>query len=177
MHPETLSQKRTVTGEVRLPDPVEDAILTLGVRMRDPLSYQEIASAFGIAHDDVSKICEPYWEMLRTTGEDGPALTYTRRSSRKAVRPRAMWENAAFGNSGREMFQKQQIVNGADRLADPVDDAVLTLGVRLTNPLTYEELASLFQIAHNDASRICEPYKEFMRTAGSYGVRGVTRTS
>ena len=177
MDPETLSRKRAVTGEVRLPDPVDDAILTLGVRMQDPLSYEEIASAIGIARDHVCAICEPYWEMLRSTGEDGPALTHTRRSSRKAVRPRAMWENAAFGNSGRELFQKQQIVNGADRLADPVDDAILTLGVRLTNPLTYEEIASLFQIAHNDASKICEPYKEFMRTAGSYGVRGVTRTS
>ncbi len=177
MDPDTLFLKRVVTGEVRLPDPVDDAILTLGVRMRDPLSYGEIASAFGIARDDVSTICEPYKVMLHATGEDGPALTYTRRSSRKAVRPRAMWENAAFGNSGREMFQKQQIVNGADRLADPVDDAILTLGVRLTNPLTYEEIASLLQIALNDASRICEPYKEFIRTAGDYGVRGVTRTS
>ena len=54
---------RTVSGEVRLPDPVDDAILTLGVRMRDPLSYQDIASAFGIAHDDVSEICEPYKEL------------------------------------------------------------------------------------------------------------------
>ena len=176
MNPDTLSLKRAVTGEVRLPDPVDDAVLTLGVRMRDPLSHEEIASAFGIAHDDVGKICEPFNVMLRTTGEVGPALTYTRRSSRKTVRPRAMWENAAFGNSGREMFQKQQIVNGADRLADPVDDAILTLGVRLANPLTYEEIASLLQIAHNDASRICEPYKEFIRTAGDYGVRGVTRT-
>ena len=170
------SLKRTVSGEVRLPDPVDDAILTLGVRMRDPLSYQDIASAFGIAHDNVSEICEPYKDLLRTTGEDGPALTYKRRSSRKAVRPRAMWENAAFGNSGRESFQKQQIVNGADRLADPVEDAVLTLGVRLTNPLSYEEIASLLQIAHEDASRICKPYREFMRRAGEYGVRGVTRT-
>ena len=176
MGPENLSRKRTVSGEVRLPDPADDAILTLGVRLRDPLSYEEIASAFGIVRDDVSKICEPYKELLRTTGEDGPALTYTRRSSRKAVRPRAMWENAAFGNSGRDLFQKQQIVNGADRLADPVDDAILTLGVRLTNPLSYEEIASLLQIAHNDASKICEPYKEFMRKAGEYGVRGVTRT-
>ena len=176
MDPQNMSFKQTVSGEVRLPNHVDDAILTLGVRMRDPLSYEEIASAFGIARDDVNDICEPYKEMLRTTGEDSPALTYTRRSSRKAVRPRAMWENPAFGNNGREMFQKQQIVNGADRLADPVDDAILTLGVRLTNPLTYEEIASLFQIANNDASRICEPYKEFMRTAGNYGVRGVTRT-
>lgn len=176
MGPENLSHKRTVIGEVRLPDPVDDAILTLGVRMRHPLSYEEIAAAFGITRDQISEICEPYKEMLRTTGEEGPALTYTRRSSRKAARPRAMWENAAFGNSGRELFQKQQIVNGADRLADPVDDAILTLGVRLTNPLSYEEIASLLQIAHNDASKICEPYKEFMRTAGEYGVRGVTRT-
>ncbi len=176
MDPESLSRNQTVSGEVRLPDPVDDAILTLGVRMRLPLSYDEIAAAFGISRDHVSQICEPYKEMLRTTGEDGPALTYTRQSSRKAVRPRAMWENAAFGNSGRELFQKQQIVNGADRLADPVDDAILTLGVRLTNPLTYEEIASLLQIAHNDASKICEPYKEFMRKAGEYGVRGVTRT-
>ncbi|MYJ79033.1 MAG: hypothetical protein F4047_13015, partial [Caldilineaceae bacterium SB0670_bin_27] len=74
--------KRTVSGEVRLPDPIDDAILTLGVRMRDSLSYQEIASAFGIAHDNVSKICEPYKEFLRTTGEDGPALTFARRSPR-----------------------------------------------------------------------------------------------
>ena len=177
MGTENLSRKRTVSGEVRLPDPVHDAILTLGVRMRDPLSYDEIAAAFGIVRDDVSDICEPFKEMLRTTGEDGPALTFTRQSSRKTVRPRAMWENAAFGNSGRELFQKQQIVNGADRLADPVDDAILTLGVRLTNPLSYEEIASLFQIAHNDASKICEPYKEFMRKAGEYGVRGVTRTN
>ena len=176
MGPESQSLKRAVSGEVRLPDPVDDAILTLGVRIRDPLSYAEIASAFGIAREGVSEICEPYKEMLRTTGEDGPALTYTRRSSRKAVRPRAMWENAAFGNSGRELFQKQQIVNGADRLADPVDDAILTLGVRLTNPLSYEEIASLFQIAHDDASKICEPYKEFIRRAGEYGVRGVTST-
>lgn len=176
MGPENLSLKRTVSGEVRLPDPVDDAILTLGVRMRHSPSYAEIASAFGISRDDVSKICEQYKELLRSTGEDGPALTFARRSSRKAVRPRAMWENASFGNSGREMFQKQQIVNGADRLADPVDDAILTLGVRLTNPLSYEEIASLFQIAHNDASKICEPYKEFMRKAGEYGVRGVTRT-
>jgi len=167
---------RIVSGEVRLPDPVDDAILTLGVRMREPLSYQDIASAFGIAHENVSEICERYKAFLRTTGEEGPALTYTRRSSRKAVRPRAMWENAAFGNSGRESFQKQQIVNGADRLADPVEDAVLTLGVRLTNPLSYEEIASLLQIDHEDASRICEPYREFMRRAGEYGVRGVTRT-
>lgn len=176
MGQENLSRKRTVSGEVRLPDPVDDAILTLGLRMREPLSYADIASAFGIARDDVSKICEPYREILRSTGEDGPALTFTRRSSRKAVRPRAMWENAAFGNSGRDMFQKQQIVNGADRLADPVDDAILTLGVRLTNPLSYVEIASLFQIAHSDASKICEPYKEFMRKAGDYGVRGITRT-
>jgi len=176
MDPENLSRNQTVSGEVRLPDPVDDAILTLGVRMRFPLSYDEIAAAFGITRDHVSQICEPYKEMLRTTGEDGPALTYTRQSSRKAVRPRAMWENAAFGNSGRELFQKQQIVNGADRLADPVDDAILTLGVRLTNSLTYEEIASLLQIAHNDAGKICEPYKEFMRKAGDYGVRGVTRT-
>ena len=176
MGPENLSRKQTVSGEVRLPDPADDAILTLGVRMRVPLSYEEIASTFGIVRDDVSRICEPFKELLRTTAEDGPALSYTRRSSRKAVRPRAMWENAAFGNSGRELFQKQQIVNGADRLADPVDDAILTLGVRLTNPLSYEEIASLFQIAHNDVSRICEPYKEFMRKAGEYGVRGVTRT-
>lgn len=170
------SLKRTVSGEVRLPDPIDDAILTLGVRMRDPLSYQDIASALGIARANVSEVCEPYKALLRKTGEDGPAFTYRRRSSRKAVRPRAMWENAAFGNSGRESFQKQQIVNGADRLADPFEDAVLTLGVRLTNPLSYEEIASLLQIAHEDASRICKPYREFMRKAGEYGVRGVTRT-
>ena len=27
--------RRTVSGEVRLPNPVDDAILTLGVRVRD----------------------------------------------------------------------------------------------------------------------------------------------
>ena len=87
-----------------------------------------------------------------------------------------MWENASFGNSGRESFQKQQIVNGADRLADPVDDAILTLAVRLPNPLSYEEIASLFGIAHDVASKICEPYKEFMRKTGEYGIRGLTNT-
>lgn len=176
MGADSLSLKRAVSGEVRLPDPVADAILTLAVRMRDPLSYEEIASSFGIARDDVSEICDPYKEFLRTTGEDGPALTYTGQSSRQAVRPRAMWENATFGNSGRESFQKQQIVNGADRLADPVDDAILTLGVRLPNPLSYEEIASVFGIARVSASKICDPYKEFIRKAGEYGIRGLTNT-
>ena len=170
------SMKKAISGEVRLTDPVADAILTLAVRMRNPFSYEEIASSFGIARDDVSEICQPYKEFLRTTGENGPALVFTGQSSRKAVRPRAMWENASFGNSGRESFQKQQIVNGADRLADPVDDAILTLAVRLPNPLSYEEIASLFSIAHDVASKICEPYKEFMRKTGEYGIRGLTNT-
>ena len=60
--------KRTVSGEVRLPDPIDDAILTLGVRMRDPLSYQDIASALGIARANVSEVCEPYKALLRKTG-------------------------------------------------------------------------------------------------------------
>ena len=110
MGTENLSRKRTVSGEVRLPDPVDDAILTLGVRMRDPLSYDEIAAAFGIVRDDVSDICEPFKEMLRTTGEDGPALTFTRRSSRKAVRPRNVgkcrlrqqWEGTVSETADRE---------------------------------------------------------------------------
>ena len=55
-------------------------------------------------------------------------------------------------------------------------DAILTLAVRLPNPLSYEEIASLFGIAHNVASKICEPYKEFMRKTGEYGIRGVTKT-
>lgn len=173
---DTGSMKKTISGEVRLTDPVADAILTLAVRLSSPLSYEEIASSFGIARRDVSEICEPYKEHLRTTGENGPALVYTGQSARQAVRPRAMWENASFGNSGRESFQKQQIVNGADRLADPVDDAILTLAVRVPNPLSYEEIATLLGISHVAASKICEPYKEFMRTAGEYGVRGVTKT-
>ena len=174
---DSLSTERAISGEVRLTDPVHDAILTLGVRVHDPLSYKDIASLFGISREDVSEICEPYKEFLRTRGEEGPALVYSGHSFREAVRPRAMWENAAFGNSGREMFQKQQIVNGADRLADPVDDAILTLGVRLTNPLSYAEIAALFDdLNRKDVRKICEPYKEFMRKAGDYGVRGVTRT-
>ncbi len=175
MVPDTESIKKAISGEVRLPDPVADAILTLAVRLRTPLSYQETASSFGIARDDVSEICEPYKEYLDSTGDNGPALVYTRGSSRQAVRPRAMWENASFGNSGRESFQKQQIINGADRLADPVDDAILTLAVRVPNPLSYEEIALLLGISHISVSKICEPYKEFMRTAGEYGVRGVTK--
>ena len=147
---DSLFMKRIISGEMRLTDPVDDAMLTLAVRMHNPLSYKETASLFGIDREDVSEICEPYKEFLRTAGEVGPALIYTGESFRQAVRPRAMWENALFGNSGRESFQNQQIVNGADRLADPVDDAILTLGVRLPNPLSYEEIASLFSIAHDD---------------------------
>ena len=173
---DSLSMKRIISGEMRLTDPVDDAILTLAVRTHNPLSYKETASLFGIDREDVSEICEPYKEVLRTAGEVGPALIYTGESFRQAVRPRAMWENALFGNSGRESFQKQQIVNGADRLADPVDDAILTLGVRVHNPLSYEEIAELFEMPRNDVRKICEPYKEFMRTAGEYGVRGVTKT-
>ncbi len=172
----TLSMQRTVRGEIRLTDPIYDAILTLGVRMHNSLSYKEIASLFGIARDDVNEICEPYKDFLRTAGEDGPELVYTRKSLRQAVRPRAMWEDALYGNSGRESFQKQQIVNGADRLADPVDDAILTLGVRMHNPLSYEEIASLFDMARDDVSKICEPYKEFLRKTGEYGIRGITYT-
>lgn len=176
MDADSLSYKRAVYAETRLPDPVDDAILTLAVRMRDPLSHAEIAASFGIAPDRVSGLCQPYTDFLRTSGEEGPALSYTRRQSRKAVRPRAMWENAMFGNSGRESFQKQQIVNGVDRLSDPVDDAILTLGVRLPNPLTYEEIASLIPVSRDDASKICEPYKEFIRKTGEYGIRGLTNT-
>ena len=174
---DTLSMKRVISGEVRLTDPLDDAILTLGVRVQDPLSYKDIASLFGISRDEVSEICEPYKEFQRTTGEEGPALVYAGNLSLGAVRPRAMWENALFGNSGRESFQKQQIINGADRLADPVDDTILTLGLRMPNPLSYEEIAALFDdMVRKDVSKICEPYKEFLRTAGEYGVRGVTRT-
>ncbi len=174
---DTLSMKRAINGEVRLTDPVDDAILTLGVRVHNPLSYKDIASLFGISRDDVSEICEPYKEFLRTAGEEGPALVYGGHSFREAVRPRAMWENALFGNSGRESFQKQQIINGADRLADPVDDTILTLGLRMHNSISYEEIAALFDdMDRKDVSKICEPYKEFMRKAGEYGVRGVTRT-
>ncbi len=176
MDTDKLSLRRAVSGETRLPDPVDDAILTLAVRMRDPLSYKEIAASLGIARDRVRELCQPYREFLRTPGEEEPALAFTRRPSRKAVRPRAMWENAMFGNSGRESFQKQQIVNGVDRLSDPVDDAILTLGVRLPNPLTYEEIASLIHISRDDASKICEPYKEFIRKTGAYGIRGLTNT-
>ena len=68
------------------------------------------------------------------------------------------------------------MVNGADRLADPVDDAILTLGVRMRNPLPYEEIATLFNMARNSVGKICQPYKEFMRKAGEYGIRGVTYT-
>ena len=75
MGADNLSLKRTVSGEVRLPDPVDDAILTLGVRMLNPLSYKEIASLFGITSEDVSAICQPYKEFLRTAGEDGPGLS------------------------------------------------------------------------------------------------------
>ena len=170
------SMQRMILGEIRLPDPIDDAILTLGVRMHNPLPYKEVASLFGIASDEVSEICEPYMEFLRTAGEDGPGLVYTGHSLRQAVRPRAMWEDALYGNSGRDSFQKQQIVNGADRLADPVDDAILTLGVRTHNPLSYEEIASLFDMAHRGVSKICEPYKEFLRKTGEYGIRGVTYT-
>ena len=173
---DTEFMKRMISGELRLPDPVDDAILTLGVRVHDPLSYKEIASIFGITRDDVSEVCEPYKELLRSTGEDGPALVYTGQSFQQAVRPRAMWESAVYGNSGRESFQRQQIVNGADRLADPVDDAILTLGLRMHNPLSYQEIAEMFEMARDEVSKICEPYKEFMRKAGEYGVRGVTRT-
>ena len=67
-----LSMQRTVRGEIRLTDPIADTILTLGVRMHNPLSYKEIAPLFGIARDDVNEICEPYKEFLRTAGEDGP---------------------------------------------------------------------------------------------------------
>ncbi len=176
MGADNLSLKRTVSGEVRLPDPVDDAILTLGVRMHNPLSYKEIASLFGITSEDVSAICQPYKEFLHTAGEDGPGLVYTGHSSRQAVRPRAMWENALYGNSGRDAFRKQQVVNGADRLADPVDDAILTLGVRMRNPLSYEDIATLFNMARNSVGKICDPYKEFMRKAGEYGIRGVTYT-
>ena len=168
------SLKRTVSGEVRLPDPVDDTILTLGVRMHNPLPYQEIASLCGITRDDVSEICEPYKECLRKAGEDGPGLVYTGQASKQAVRPRGMWEDAMFGNSGRDAFRKQQVVSGADRLADPVDDAILTLGVRMRTPLSYEDIASRFDMSRNSVSKICEPYKEFLRKAGEYGVRGVT---
>ena len=171
-----LSMQRTVRGEIRLTDPIDDAILTLGVRMHNPLSYKEIAPLFGIARDDVNEICEPYKEFLRTAGEDGPGLVYTGQSLRQAVRPRAMWEDALYGNSGRDSFHKQQLVNGADRLADPVDDAILTLGVRMHNPLSYEEIATLFDMARDDVSKICEPYKEFLRKTGEYGIRGITYT-
>ncbi len=172
---DSLSMKKVISGEMRLPDPVDDAILTLAVRVHDPLSYKETASLFGIGREDVSEICEPYKEFLRTAEEVGPALIYTGESFRQAIRPRAMWENALFGNSGRESFQNQQVINGADRLADPIDDAILTLGVRVQNPLSYEEIAELFEMPRNAVSKICEPYKEFMRTAGDYGVRGVTK--
>ena len=170
------SMAETVRGKVRLPDPVDDAILTLGVRMRDPLPHGQIASLFGIARDEVSKICQPYEAFLREAGDDGPGLVYTGQSDRQGVRPRGMWEDAAFGNSRRDSFRRQQVVNGADRLADPVDDAILTLGVRARNPLSYEEIASLFDITGKSVRKICQPYKEFMRQAGEYGVRGVTYT-
>ncbi len=170
------SMAETVRGEVRLPDPVDDAILTLGVRMRDPLPHEKIASLFGIARDEVSSICQPYAAFLRDIGEDGPGLVYTGQSKKQAVRPRGRWEDAAFGNSGRDAFRRQQVVNGADRLADPVDDAILTLGVRARNPLSYEEIALLLGINARSVRKICQPYKDFMRQAGEYGVRGVTYT-
>lgn len=170
------SMAETVRGEVRLIDPIDDAILTLGLRLRDPLPHAKIASLFGIALDEVSRICQPYEAFLREAGEDGPGLVYTGQSDRQAVRPRGMWENAAFGNSGRDAFRSQQVVNGADRLSDPVDDAILTLGVRARNPLSYEEIASLLDISGKGVRKICQPYKEFMRQAGEYGVRGVTYT-
>lgn len=176
MGSDNLPMAKTVRGEVRLPDPVDDAILTLGVRMRSPLPHAKIASLFGIARDEVSRICQPYEVFLQEAGEDGPGLVYTGQSDRQAVRPRGMWEDAAFGNSGRDSFRKQQVVNGADRLADPVDDAILTLGVRTRNPLSYAEIASLFDISGKSVRKICQPYKEFMRQAGEYGVRGVTYT-
>jgi len=173
---DSLSTAKTVRGEVRLTDPVDDAILTLGVRMRDPLPHAKIASLFDIASYEVSRICQPYEAFLREAGEDSPGLVYTGRSDRQAVRPRGMWEDAAFGNSGRDSFRRQQVVNGADRLADPIDDAILTLGVRARNPSTYEEIASLFGITVKSVQKICQPYKEFMRKAEAYGVRGVTYT-
>lgn len=170
------SKAETLRGMVRLPDPVDDAILTLGVRMRDPLPHGKIASIFGIARREVSKICCPYESFLRELGEAGPGLVFTGRSDRQTARPRGLWENAAFGNSGRDAFRKQQVVNGADRLADPVHDAILTLGVRARNPLSYEEIASLLNVAATSVQKICQPYKDFMRQAGTYGVRGVTDT-
>ena len=167
------SMKRTVGGERRLDDTLDDAILTLGVRMHNPLSYQEIASMLGITHEDVSDVCEPYKEFLRAAGQDGPGLVYTGRSARQTVLPGAMWQNAVFGNSGRESIRMQQLLSGADRLGDPVDDAILTLGVRMRNPLAYQEIASALGMARAEVRKICEPYKEFVRKAGEYGIPGV----
>ena len=68
MGSDSLSTAKTVRGEVRLTDPVDDAILTLGVRMRDPLPHAKIASLFGIASYEVSRICQPYEAFLRVAG-------------------------------------------------------------------------------------------------------------
>ena len=167
------SMKKTVSGQLRLPDPVEDAILTLGVRMRHPASFEEIATSIGIASHSVGNICRPYQEFLDSSGAQGPGLAFTGRSPGRTVMPGAMWKDAAFGNSGRDAFQKQQLISGADRLADPVDDAILTLGVRLLGPLAYDEIAPLFGISRAQVKSICKPFKEFMRRTQAYGMQGL----
>lgn len=168
-----LSMQNTIGGEQRLANPVDDAILTLGVRLGKPLSYQEIAALFSKTRDEVSQICEPYKEFLRHKAEVVPGLFYRGQSLRQSVLPGAMWNSAMYGNSGRESFQMQQLVTGADRLTDPVDDAILTLAVRKRNPLSYEEIATLLETTRQEISKICKPYKEFIRTAGEYGIPGL----